>query len=84
MSNLSLNKQPTPLTSLINYQIDGDLESSSDMWEGNNLMVKGLLNGVTVNLHVLHAFVVDRIENNLDGTSVVSMPECRLNLGKAK
>jgi hypothetical protein len=54
------------------------------MWEGNNLMVKGLLNGVTVNLHVLHAFVVDRIENNLDGTSVVSMPECRLNLGKAK
>ena len=54
------------------------------MWEGNNLMVKGLLNGVTVNLHVLNAFVVDKIENNLDGTSVVSMHGCRLNLGKAK
>lgn len=40
-----------------------DLESISNMWEGNNLMVKGLLNGVTINLYVLHVFVVDKIDS---------------------
>lgn len=37
-----------------------DLESISDMWEVNNLTV---LNGVTINLYVLHVFVVDKIDS---------------------
>ena len=61
-----------------------DLESISDMWEGNNLMVKGLLNGVTINLYGLHVFVVDKIDSIQDGTNVVNMQGCSLNLGKVK
>jgi hypothetical protein len=60
------------------------LESSSAMWEGNNLMVKDLLYGMIVNLYVLRAFMVDRIDTNLDGTSVINMQWCRLNLRKTK
>ena len=50
-----------------------DLVSSSDMWESNNLMVKGLLYGVTINLYVLLVFLVDKIDSNLDCISVVSI-----------
>jgi hypothetical protein len=50
-----------------------DLESNSDLWEGNNLTVKNLLYKVIVNLYVLRAFMVDRIDTNLDDTSVVNM-----------
>jgi hypothetical protein len=50
-----------------------DLVSSSDMWKSNNLMVKGLSYGVTINLYVLLVFLVDKIDSNLDGISVVSM-----------
>lgn len=58
-----------------------DLESISDMWEVNNLTV---LNGVTINLYVLHVFVVDKIDSIQDGTNVVNMQGCSLNLGKFK
>ena len=61
-----------------------DLESISDMWQGNNLTVKGLLNGVTIKLYVLHVFVVDRIDGIQDGTNVVSMQGCSLNLRKVR
>jgi hypothetical protein len=43
------------------------------MWKSNNLMVKGLSYGVTINLYVLLVFLVDKIDSNLDGISVVSI-----------
>lgn len=52
------------------------------MWKSNNLMVKGLSYGVTINLYVLLVFLVDKIDSNLDGISVVSIQGCRLNLKK--
>jgi hypothetical protein len=61
-----------------------DLESSSAIREGNNLTVKDLQYGMIVNLYVLRAFMVDRIDTNLDGTSVINMQWCRLNLRKTK
>lgn len=70
------------LTSYESYEDIRNLESSSDMREGNNLMGKGLLYGVTINLYVFHAFMVGMIDNSSDGTSVVNMLVCRLNKKK--
>lgn len=39
------------------------------MWEGDNLVVIGLSNGVTVNLNLFS----NRVGSNLDGANVVSM-----------
>ena len=70
------------LTSYESCEDIRNLESSSDMREGNNLMGKGLQYGVTINLYVFHAFMVDMIDNSSDGTSVVNMLVCRLNKKK--
>jgi len=72
------------LTSYESCEDIRNLESSSDMREGNNLMGKGLLYGVTINLYVFHAFMVGMIDNSSDGTSVVNMLVCRLNKKKTK
>jgi len=72
------------LTSHESYEDIRNLESSSDMREGNNLMVKGLLYGVTINLYAFYVFMVDMIDSSSDGTSVVNMLVCRLNKKKFK
>jgi len=72
------------LTSHESYEDIRNLESSSDMRKGNNLMVKGLLYRVTINLYVFYVFMVDMIDSSSDGTSVVNMLVCRLNKKKIK
>ena len=62
----------------------GDLQSSRDMWKGDNLMIIGFSDGVTVNLDVLGAFVIDGVGCNLDGTCVVSMQWSRMNRTETK
>lgn len=61
-----------------------NLDSSSDMRESNNLAVKSLPYGVTINLYEFHASVVNMISSSLDGISVANILVCRLNPKKAR
>ena len=61
-----------------------NLQSSGDMWKGDNLMIICFSDGVTVNLDVLGAFVIDGVGCNLDGTCVVSMQWSRMKWTEPK
>ena len=49
------------------------------MWKGDDLMIIGFPDRVTVNLDVLGVFVIDRVGGNLYGTSVVGMEWSTMN-----
>lgn len=50
-----------------------NLQSSGDVWKGNNFAIKGLSNRVTINLYMFQALVINRVGIDLDGVGVVSM-----------
>ena len=50
----------------------------------NNMRVQGFSNKMTVHLNMLCALMINRISNNLNSTSVVSIERSRIMLRKTK
>lgn len=61
-----------------------NLLSSGDVQKSNNFVVKYLLNRVAVNLYVLHALVIDKVNSNLDGINVFIMQQSKVNVEETK
>lgn len=58
--------------------------SSEDVQKSNNFVVKDLPNRVAVNLYVLRALVIDRVNSNLDGINVFIMQQSKVNMEETK
>ena len=60
------------------------LEGSRNIGKRNNMRVQGFPNRMKVHLDMLCALMINKISNNLNSTSVVSIERSRIRLRKTK
>jgi hypothetical protein len=61
-----------------------NLEIGRDVKKRYHSTFQGVLNRMTINFNVLGTFLENKIDGNLNSTSVISMKRSRSSLGKPK